>query len=138
MDKKQLQRIHRVRTLQLGLAQAAETRAAEGLASESALAGRIADLARAVSPTPSATPGVSLAAAAHYRERLHQSAHAAEARVVTATRQAEAARAAREEAHRDRTAVEKLLARADAAELLKAVRALEDAPALRKVRHDPC
>ena len=138
MDKRQLTRIHRVRTLQLGLAQAAETRAAEGLASESALSGRIADLARAVSPTPSATPGVSLAAAAHYRERLHQSAHAAEARVVTATREREAARAAREDAHRDRTAVEKLLARADAAELVKAVRALEDAPALRKVRHDPC
>jgi flagellar FliJ protein len=138
MDKKQLQRIHRVRTLQLGLAQANEAKAAEGLASETALAGRIADLARAVSPTPSATPGVSLAAAAHYRERLHQSAHAAEARVVTATRQAEAATAARQEAHRDQSAVEKLLARADHAELLKAMRALEDAPVFRKVRHDPC
>lgn len=138
MDKRQLQRIHRVRTLQLGLAQANEAKAAEGLASETALAGRIAELARAVSPSPSATPGVSLAAAAHYRERLHQSAHAAETRVHAATRQVEAARAARQDAHRDQSAVEKLLARADAAELLKAMRALEDAPALRKVRHDPC
>ena len=137
-DRRQLQRIHRVRTLQLGLARAAEAQTAEGLASETALANRIAELARAVSPTPSAAAGVSLAAAAHYRERLHQSAHAAENRVHAATRQSEAARAAREDAHRDQSAVEKLIARADAAEVLRAMRAVEDAPVFRKVRHDPC
>ena len=138
MDKNQLARIHRVRTLQLGLAQAAEAKANEGLASETALANRIAELARAVSPSPSAAPGVSLAAAAHYRERLHHSAHAAENRVHAATRQAEAASLARQEAHRDQTAVEKLIARVDAADVLKAMRAMEDTPHTRKVRHDPC
>ena len=138
MDKKQLQRIHRVRTLQLGLAQAAEARAEEGLASETALASRIAELARAVAPGAHAAPGVSLAAAAHYRERLQHSAFAAENRVNAATRQADAARAARQEAHRDQTAVEKLISRADAADMLKAIRALEDTPGHRKVRHDPC
>lgn len=138
MDRHQLARIHRVRTLQLGLAQAAEAKAAEGLASETALANRIAELARAVAPSPSAAPGVSLAAAAHYRERLHQSAHAAENRVHAANAQAEAARAARQDAHRDQSAVEKLIARVDAADVLRELRALEDTPALRKVRHDPC
>ena len=48
MDKsKRLARLHRVRTLQLGLAQADEARAREGMASETALAQRIARLAAA-------------------------------------------------------------------------------------------
>lgn len=142
MDRKQLERIHRVRTLQLGIAQAAEADAADGLASETALATRIADLAQAVAPVPSHAPGVSLAAAAHYRDKLHQSAQTAATRVHAATTQAEATRTAREAAHRDRTAIEKLIARAGSADVAKAIRAMEDAPLGRprsfRVRHEPC
>ena len=47
---KTLARIHRVRTLQLGLTRADEARAHDKFASEQALSGRIALLAEAVAP----------------------------------------------------------------------------------------
>jgi hypothetical protein len=50
------------------------------------------------------------------------------------TRAAEATR----EARRDQSAIEKLMIRADAEAALKALRALEVAPPVRKIRHDPC
>ena len=135
---KTLARIHRVRTLQLGLTRADEARARDKVASEQALSGRISLLVEAVSPVHETQVAVSLGAAAHYRERLQQSADAAIARVQDAerlvARAAEATRAAR----RDQSAVEKLLARADADAVIKAIRAMEDSPAFRKVRHDPC
>jgi hypothetical protein len=138
MDNKKLQRLHRVRTLQLGMARAAETRAADQMASETALSNRIAQLASAVSPSEGTGAAMSFAAMAHYREKLHRTAEAADNRVRAA--EAEAARAfeARQSAKRDQTAVEKLIARGHAEDALRAIRALQEAPPTRKVRHDPC
>ncbi len=139
-DARKLQRIHRVRTLQLNLVRADEMRASEKHASETMLAQRIQALADAVAPTTAQLGGASLGAQAHFRERLHQSAAAAQARVDTAeqfvNRAAEATRAAK----RDQSAVEKLLDRARLQALAKEMRALEEAPpAGRKGnRHDPC
>ena len=138
MDSRKLARIHRVRAIQFGLAQAEEARARDAVASEAALSRRIAQLADAVAPAADGGAGFSFAAAAHYRERLHRSAEVAAGRVATAEaeaeRRAETARAAK----RDQTAVEKLIARAEADAALKAIRALQEAPPVRKVRHDPC
>ncbi|KQN28865.1 MULTISPECIES: hypothetical protein [unclassified Sphingomonas] len=135
---KTLARIHRVRTLQLGLTRADEARAHDKFASEQALSGRIARLAEAVAPVHETQVAVSLGAAAHYRDRLQQSANAAVERVQAAESRVARATEATRAAKRDQSAVEKLLARADADAVLKAIRAMEDAPAFRKVRHDPC
>ncbi len=134
MDKKKLQRLHRVRTLQLGMAQAAETRAHDQVASETALSNRIAQLADAVSPGEGGGAALSFAAMAHYREKLHRNAEVIDNRVRAA--EAEAARAleARQTAKRDQTAVEKLMARADAEAALRAIRALQEAPPTRPRR----
>jgi flagellar protein FliJ len=140
-DARKLGRILRVRTLQLGLTRAQEVRAIDRVASETALRERIANLAEAVAPTPSPTPAdaLSFAAAAHYRDRLHQSADAATARVAAAHHGLSAAQAATREARRDQSAVEKLIERADHAAALKAIRALEDLPPTRSgKRHDLC
>ncbi|TKD52004.1 hypothetical protein [Sphingomonas baiyangensis] len=138
---KKLERILRVRTLQLGLSRAEEARAAERVASEIALRNRIAELAANVAPAPSPaqTPGMSLAAAAHFRDRLHQSADAAQRRVVVAEQGLGHAQTATREARRDQSAVEKLIARADVDAALKALRAMEALPPSRpRKRHDPC
>ncbi len=139
-DKKaQLDRILRVRTLQLGMSRADEARAQARRASEADLAARISRLADSVAPAPSeAGSGFSLVAAAHFRSRLHHSAEVAEARLREAEIAAELAAEATREAKRDQSAVEKLMARADREAALKAIRALEAAPAVRKIRHDPC
>lgn len=140
MDGKKLARLHRVRTLQLGLAQAEEVAAAQRLESEAALSQRIAELAAAVAPTAATHGATTFGAAAHYRERLHESAAAAAGRVFAAkeaqARAAQATRAARQ----DQSAVEKLLARADADAARRERRALEDAPAPvpHRFRHGPC
>lgn len=133
-----LDRILRVRTLQLGLVRAEEARAHEKVTSEAALKERIAQLAANVAPSTVTDHGFSFVAAAHYRERLTLSALAADARVRAATDDASRASARSIEARRDQSAIEKLIARDDAAEVLKAVRALEAAPPLRKSRHDSC
>ncbi|WBH15672.1 hypothetical protein [Sphingomonas radiodurans] len=138
MDSKKLARIHRVRTLQLGMAQAAEARAREQAASEAALSHRISQLAAAVSPSEGDSAAVSIAAQAHYREKLHRTAEAADNRVRAAEAAATRALEARQSAKRDQTAVEKLLARAEADAALRAIRALQEAPPTRKIRHDPC
>lgn len=140
-DARKLSRILRVRTLQLGLTRADEARAADRVASELALRDRIARLADEVAPAPSPQPADSLsfAAAAHYRDRLHQSAHAAQTRVTAAHDGLAVAQAATREARRDQSAVEKLIVRADHAAALKAIRALEALPPGRAPkRHDPC
>ena len=69
-------------------------------------------------PSPAPLPGsaTSLIAAAHYRERLHQSAFAAERRVADAQRGLDHARSATQEAKRDQSAIEKLIERAEARE----------------------
>jgi hypothetical protein len=138
-DPKRLARLHRVRTLQLGLAQADEARAREGLASETALAERIARLAGAVAPAPDRSGATALAAAAHYRDRLHRSADAANNRVRAAAAAADRLAEATKAAKRDQNAVEKLMARATVAEIAAEIRALQDAPpTARRNRHDPC
>ncbi|MBA4047243.1 MAG: hypothetical protein C0476_01735 [Sphingomonas sp.] len=133
-----LDRILRVRTLQLGLVRAEEVRAHERLASETALKDRITQLAANVAPAPERAGAFTLMAAAHYRDRLHQSADAAAAREHHAARRVEAATEATLAAKRDQTAVEKLIARREAAQAVKDMRALEEAPPARRVRHDPC
>ena len=97
-------------------------------ASETALSNRIAQLADAVSPGEGGGAALSFAAMAHYREKLHRNAEVIDNRVRAA--EAEAARAleARQTAKRDQTAVEKLMARADAEAALRAIRALQEAP----------
>lgn len=133
-----LDRILRVRTLQLTLSRGEEARALDRMASEEALAGRIASLADAVAPSPENANGFSLVAAAHFRSRLHQSAELADRRLRDAAVQLERASEATREARRDQSAVEKLMVRAEADDALKAIRALEAAPPTRKIRHDPC
>jgi hypothetical protein len=136
---KQLARINRVRTVQLTLARAAQAQAQAQAASESALTARIARLADAISPAALAGPGVSLIAAAHYRDRLQQSAFVAQGRVVQAEQRAAAASDATRAAERDLKAVEKLQERADADAVIAAIRAMEGAPMpTRALRHDPC
>ncbi len=84
-DKKaQLDRILRVRTLQLGMTRAEEVRAQARVSSEADLAHRIARLADSVAPAPDAGSGFSLVSAAHFRSRLHQSAEVAESRPSSA------------------------------------------------------
>lgn len=136
--KKQLDRLLRVRTLQLGMARAAEAQAQDKRASEADLAHRIAQLAQNVAPAPTEGSGFALVAAAHFRSRLQASAEMAEARLIDADRAADRAAEATREARRDQNAIEKLMARADADAVLKAIRALEVAPPVRKIRHDPC
>jgi hypothetical protein len=138
-DGQRLARIHRVRTLQLGLAQADEARARDSLTSETALSQRIAQLASAVAPQPAGAAAVSMAAAAHYRDRLHRSAEAAQDRVRMAEENADRAGAATQSARRDQTAVEKLLDRARIERIRAEMKALEDAPSpANRNRHDPC
>ncbi|MDB5706660.1 MAG: hypothetical protein JWN66_3776 [Sphingomonas bacterium] len=133
-----LDRLLRVRTLQLGLVRAEEVRAQDRFRSETALKSRIAQLAEGVAPSSAQTAGFSFIAAAHFRDRLQQSAEAAEGRLRAAEQVVERAAEATREARRDQSAIEKLIARADADAVLKAIRALEAAPPTRKIRHDPC
>ncbi len=137
---KKLGRLHRVRTLQLDMVRASEVAAREKVAAEQTLRARIESLAQGVAPAPAPLPGsaTSLIAAAHYRERLHQSAFAAERRVVDAQRGLDHARSATQEAKRDQSAIEKLIERAEANAARRAMRALEDMPAIPRKRHDPC
>lgn len=138
MDSRKLARIHRVRTLQLGLARADESRAQAQVASESALASRIAQLADGIAPAPDAAHALSFAAAAYYRERLHRSAETAQNRLRSAEADAERAADAARAAHRDQSAVEKLIARANLDASRAELRAMQDAPPTHKKRHDPC
>ncbi len=137
-NKKQLDRLLRVRTLQLNMTRAAEAQAHDKRASEADLAHRIAQLAQDVAPAPTEGSGFALVAAAHFRSRLQASAEMAQARLIDAERAAEAAAEATREARRDQSAIEKLMERADAEAALKAIRELEAAPPVRKIRHDPC
>lgn len=139
MDGKQLARVARVRAVQLTLARAEEAQAAARVASETALTVRVAQLVAAVAPAPSTAAAFSLCAAAHYRDRLHQTALTAQDRVQVAERRAVAATDAAHAAERDLKAVEKLQARADAVVVLAESRALQNAPVPKSAfRHDPC
>ena len=132
-----LARLHRVRTLQLNLIRAEEARTADAHATEASLHARIEALAHGASGAGDAD-ALTLGASAYYRDRLWTSATAAAERVKSAqARMAEAGEATRS-ARRDQNAVEKLIARADAAAMLKAIRAMEDYSPVRRNRHDPC
>lgn len=133
-----LDRVLRVRTLQLNLVRAEEVRAREQLQSELELRNRIRQLSAAVAPAPDATEAFSFIAAAHFRERLQQSETAAENRLRAAEHKVEVANGNTREARRDQNAIEKLIERDSALEALKAVRALQEAPPTRRNRHDPC
>ncbi|WP_404336150.1 hypothetical protein AB2M62_18390 [Sphingomonas sp. MMS12-HWE2-04] len=137
---KKLGRLLRVRTLQLDQVRADEVRARLKVDAEQGLRARIAGLAAHATPSADAAPtlATSFIAAAYYRERLHQSAHAAERRVAVAEQGLEAARTATREARRDQSAIEKLLARAEQEAARKAVRELEALPPTGRNRHDPC
>ena len=138
MHKKQLDRLLRVRTLQLNMTRAAEAQAQDRRASEADLAHRIAQLAQNVAPAPTEGSGFALVTAAHFRSRLHASAEMAQARLADAEQAADRAAEATRDARRDQSAIEKLMARADAEAAIKAIRALEVAPPVRRIRHDPC
>ena len=136
---KKLARLHRVRTLQLDQVRAEEVRAHERFSKEAQLRERIASLADNVAPAVSGEAFAnSLIAAAHYRDRLHQSAQAASRRVEVAQQGLEAARAATREARRDQSAIEKLIAREQADAALRMLRALEELPPSGRNRHDIC
>jgi len=137
-DAKTLARIHRVRTLQLTLAQGEETRARAQVDSETALSGRIAALVAAVAPSPAMWGGAGLRAAAHYRERLHHSADAAQLRVERAEQAVTAAARATRAARQDEAAMGKLVERARADRRDADARALEEACAIAGKRHTPC
>ena len=136
---KKLARLHRVRTLQLDQVRADEVRAHARVSQESQLRERIASLAATIAPVTSGEGFANaLSAAAHYRDRLHQSAHAAARRVEVAELGLESARAATREARRDQSAIEKLIAREQAETTLKMLRALEALPPTGRNRHDIC
>ncbi|MFD1787453.1 hypothetical protein ACFSC3_07700 [Sphingomonas floccifaciens] len=137
--KQKLDRLLRVRTLQLNLVRAGEAAANAKLDSETALQTRIRKLADNVAPRVNDDGYASnMAAAAYYRDRLHASAVAADARRAMAEAGVERARAATQEARRDQSAIEKLIVRAEAQIALKELRAMEDAPSFKRKRHDPC
>ena len=138
MAKRSLDRILRVREVQVTLAQIDEARHQEKLASEQALRERIAALAADVAPSAEAAAAFSLRAAAVYRERRHQSAEAARARVDLARQRAAAASARTREARRDQSAIEKLIEKRAAEDVRKEMRALEDPPPRGRKRHDLC
>lgn len=137
-DTRGFRRILRVRTLQHNLARVEEARARDRLASETALRERIARLADDVAPRAALEGAGAFRAAAHYRERLHQSAAAAEGRERQAAERAEIATEHAREAFRGQTAVEKLIARREAAAAIAEMRKLSESAPVRQVRHDPC
>jgi flagellar FliJ protein len=137
-EKRKLDRILRVRTLQLGQVRSQESAARAKVAQEEALRERIAQLSANVAPVQASEFATSLIAAAHYRERLQQSAQAAERRVEVAEQGLFVAEEATREAKRDQSAVEKLIARDAAEAAVRAIRALENLPPSGKNRHDIC
>lgn len=137
---KKLNRLLRVRTLQLDQVRAAEVQAQHKVTQELQLRARIAALADQVAPSVDVPDwsGTGMRAAAHYRDRLHQSADAAERRVSVAEQGLDQARAATREARRDQSAIEKLLTREAREAARKALRELEVLPPSRGKRHDLC
>jgi hypothetical protein len=135
---KTLDRLLRVRELQLNMVRADEVRAQAKLDSEQTLRDRIAALADNVAPARAPSGALSLAAAAHFRDRLHRSAEAADMRLKIALETLERAADATREAKRDHSAIEKLIEREAAEQAVKAIRALEEPPPVRKFRHGPC
>lgn len=127
-DAKRLGRMLRVRSLQLDLARAEQAAAVERASSAAALAARIEGLRQDVAPRRGIEVGISLFAAAHYRDRLARSQVEAQRRVAVAHQQLDRARDAATAAKRDHGVVEKLIERELDAQAAAARKALEDAP----------
>src|SRR3546814_17040128 len=109
---RKLDRILRVRTLQLGLSRADEARAQAKVDSEATLRSRIAQLSEGVAPAEAeAATALSFVAAAHFRDRLHQSAAAADERLPAAKAVLERAGAARKQAQQAQSPMQTLIAR---------------------------
>ena len=137
-NAKRFDRLLRVRTLQLGQVRSQEVAARAKVAQEEALRTRIAQLSANVAPAEQQGMATQLIAAAHYRDRLHQSALVAAQRVDVAAQQLSRAENATREAKRDQTAIEKLIARGEAEAAIRALRELEKLPAAGRNRHDLC
>jgi hypothetical protein len=127
-DGKKLGRMLRVRTLQLDLARAGQAQAADRASSAAALAARIESLRQDVAPREGSDQGLSLFAAAHYRDRLARSQVDAQHRAALAHQQLDQARETTNAAKRDHGVVEKLIERELDVQAAAARKALEDAP----------
>ena len=127
-DPKRLGRMLRVRGLQLDLARAEQAAAADRASSAAALADRIESLRQDVAPRAGSDQGLTLFAAAHYRDRLAKSHVEAQRRVQITHQQLDQARDATTTAKRDHGVVEKLIDRELQAQAAAARKALEDAP----------
>lgn len=127
-DGKRLGRMLRVRSLQLDLARAEQAAAADRVSSATALADRIEGLRQDVAPRAGTDQGLSLFAAAHYRDRLARSQVEAQRRVTVTHQQLDQARDAASSAKRDHGVVEKLIERELDVQAAAARKALEDAP----------
>jgi hypothetical protein len=127
-DAKRLGRMLRVRSLQLDLARIEQAAAADRVSSAAALAARIDSLRQDVAPRAGRDQGLSLFAAAHYRDRLAKSQVEAQLRVQLAHEQLDQARDAATVAKRDHGVVEKLIDRELEIQATAARKALEDAP----------
>jgi hypothetical protein len=118
----------RVRSLQLDLARIEQAAAADRVSSAAALAARIDSLRQDVAPRAGRDQGLSLFAAAHYRDRLAKSQVEAQRRVQVAHEQLDQARDAANTAKRDHGVVEKLIERELEIQAAAARKALENAP----------
>ena len=125
---KKLGRMLRVRSLQLDLARAEQAQAADRASSARALADRIEALRQDVAPREGTNQGLTLFAAAHYRDRLAKTQVEAQRRLQAAHQQLDLARDAASAAKRDHGVVEKLIERELEAQAAAARKALEDAP----------
>jgi flagellar protein FliJ len=127
-DTRRLGRMLRVRSLQLDLARSEQAAAADRASSAAALAARIDALRQDVAPREGSDQGLSLFAAAHYRDRLARSQVEAQRRMQAAHQQLDQARDAATSAKRDHGVVEKLIERELDAQAAAARKALQDAP----------
>src|SRR5947209_151562 len=91
-DAQRLGRMLRVRSVQLDLARADQAAAIERVSGAAALAQRIEALRQDVAPREGSDQGLTLFAAAHYRDRLSRSHIDAQHRVELANRQLDEAR----------------------------------------------
>ena len=128
----------RVREVQARLAEADAARARDKAAGERRLVERVSLLAAEIAPTVGGNTAAVLGATALYRDRLHQSAAAAATRLHATVALADRAVERVTDARRDRTAAEKLLARAQASEAERERRREPDPPSARRDRHEPC
>jgi hypothetical protein len=136
-DEKRLHRLLRVRGLQLDLRRAEETRALLAHSSTAELLTRIDRLTDSVTPGEGSHDGLSLAASAQLRNRLHVSRLEARSRLDNAEVVLAATRRATAEAKRDQNAIEKLVDRARDERALADMRKLADLPATpKKVARD--